>query len=554
MKKINAFLFVICYLLMAKAVFADSFGSANITIDGKSIKCEERETQRYFCDKQNVIVVLGENGWVAINGDRNKFLILKPVQKIEKEKRVIYQSAQPILPYEDTQFNRIAASTVAIKALRFSADPLAKKYAEIGQYIFDSRVDANDKVQMVLNGNKESYQCTKGKSRRVNLKQDELQNMLNVKFECRFWSCVGRDPTEKVLMLLPKAGAVYASPSVMVMKNGQAKYFPGDFKVFDGSALPLTSVIKKYNEADAPGAPQPDLDPDLLIPSNYEASKSSYKYLLEYAKHGLKDTDNNADMCTTPGIVQDNLNEQNKIALSIQKNLSQAELVEYLKVIDGSIQSFYVDRKKGQKLGCLYQDKIVDNNVLGRFDHLKEISTLKSTTKFLSVNEVQDLFQKAKNMKDIPFGYKYDGCYARAHVMSKRFEEMGIPTQKVWIKGSLYVPNTDIQWSFHVAPIVEVKDKNGNIVKYVIDPSVIDKAVPLDEWVAAIGKKTKGPIMKTTYPFPGNGLDFDRASVAISSSDVYGPQDIPGMSSQEKMDLSKQVLQEFSEVLASQGK
>ena len=157
-------------------------------------------------------------------------------------------------------------------------------------------------------------------------------------------------------------------------------------------------------------------------------------------------------------------------------------------------------------------------------------------------------------MKDIPFGYKYDGCYARAYLMSRRFEKMGISTQKVWIKGKLFVPGTDIEWDYHVAPIVDVKDKNGKIQKYVIDPSLNSKAVTIDEWVASMGKKTKGPVMKTTYPIPANVVDFQRTTVGISSNNQFVPDDLPDLTEEKKIEHVNKIMKKFSALLAEQGK
>ena len=138
--------------------------------------------------------------------------------------------------------------------------------------------------------------------------------------------------------------------------------------------------------------------------------------------------------------------------------------------------------------------------------------------------------------------------------MSRRFEEMGIATKKVWNKGKLFVPGTDIEWDYHVAPFVEVKEKNGKIQQYVIDPSLNSKAVTVDEWVASMGRKTKGPIMKTTYPMPANPVDFQRTTVGISSSSLFAPGDLPNLTEEAKMEHVTAKLEQYSAVLASQGK
>lgn len=97
----------------------------------------------------------------------------------------------------------------------------------------------------------------------------------------------------------------------------------------------------------------------------------------------------------------------------------------------------------------------------------------------------------------IPFHYPIDGCYARAHLMSERLTTMGYASKKQfavsWKPGRLTVtspyskdaaagttPTTN--WWYHVAPIIEVKKADGTIVEMVIDPSVTDHPITVDEW------------------------------------------------------------------------
>ncbi|MBC7714769.1 MAG: hypothetical protein H7177_15590 [Rhizobacter sp.] len=551
MKKFNALIFVCFYLLLSKMVFA-----ATVEVEGKQYNCEAPKSyMTYVCanGSKKIIVGMTDGGWAAFSKEGPGIVSLKSITKLIDGK-VLYQSNE-IAPYEDTIYNRKIAADQINFSLGSKSEPLAKELVSEANTFNSNYNEVIPSLTLKMNEGGDVYQCTKGSTRPLTNKQTSLQDQYKTKFTCPYYSCSGKDPAEKVLMVLPKPGNTFTSPNMLVMKNGQAKLVEGGYKISNGSSLLIANFPKGYNsdnDDNTAGLPPADVNPDLLIPSKYNDSKSSYKYLLDMAKKDFDDS-GYLDLCSGNDIKALGA-ERKKIGLAMQSYLSEAELIEYLKVIDGSIHSYYVDRKKGQTLGCLYQNKVVDSSVLGQYGHLKEISTVKSNGKYLRPDEVQDLFKKAKNMKDIPFDYKYDGCYARAHVMSKRFEAMGIPTQKAWIKGKLFVPGTDIEWQYHVAPTVEVKEKNGKIVNYVIDPSLTDKAVPLDEWVAAMGKKTTGPIMKTTYPFPGNALDFQRTTVAISPSDVYAPTDLQSMSAEDKMEFSTQKLKEFTEVLASQGK
>lgn len=94
-----------------------------------------------------------------------------------------------------------------------------------------------------------------------------------------------------------------------------------------------------------------------------------------------------------------------------------------------------------------------------------------------------EIFQKMKNKSYIPFRYPEDGCYARAQEMSRLIEiEENITTGKVFIEGNLKVitknsPNGYVTWWYHVAPVVLVKGS-----PYVIDPSIFQNPVPVNEW------------------------------------------------------------------------
>jgi hypothetical protein len=63
-------------------------------------------------------------------------------------------------------------------------------------------------------------------------------------------------------------------------------------------------------------------------------------------------------------------------------------------------------------------------------------------------------------IKDIPFAYGKDGCFARAHKMAMVLDEDQVISGKAFIKGRFYVQtiNGPAFWTYHVAPVVMVKD------------------------------------------------------------------------------------------------
>jgi hypothetical protein len=112
----------------------------------------------------------------------------------------------------------------------------------------------------------------------------------------------------------------------------------------------------------------------------------------------------------------------------------------------------------------------------------------------LSADEGQAWFDWLGRMDDIAFMFPEDGCYARAHLMIKRLGEHGIRADRVWAianpkapDDSLYVatandPDGYVEWSWHVAPVLPVRDRSGKVRDMVFDPSLFKTPVRVDQW------------------------------------------------------------------------
>lgn len=91
----------------------------------------------------------------------------------------------------------------------------------------------------------------------------------------------------------------------------------------------------------------------------------------------------------------------------------------------------------------------------------------------------------------IPFTYPDDGCWGRAHEMSRLMIASGVRPEKIWIYGNLRVrtannPACEVQWGWHVAPVLRVDTASGPQV-HVIDPSLFPSSTPQATWVGAQG-------------------------------------------------------------------
>ncbi|MFK7941789.1 MAG: protein-glutamine glutaminase family protein, partial [Paracoccaceae bacterium] len=123
----------------------------------------------------------------------------------------------------------------------------------------------------------------------------------------------------------------------------------------------------------------------------------------------------------------------------------------------------------------------------------------------LSPEEAQALFDDMAAQADIPFDFPPDCCYARAERMSQLMTGRGIENRKAWAYasrpfGTLDPTNADgslvrfppgsgdpVQWGYHVAPTVLVRQPDGTCRDMVIDPSLRDTPVTVDEWEGLMG-------------------------------------------------------------------
>jgi hypothetical protein len=98
-------------------------------------------------------------------------------------------------------------------------------------------------------------------------------------------------------------------------------------------------------------------------------------------------------------------------------------------------------------------------------------------------------FRRMAEADDIAWTHPQDGCYSRAHLMVRRLRDLGYRPGKVWAFASgqnlhartLHDPQGYIEWWWHVAPTLMVKD-GGAIREVVIDPSLFTRPVSLQRW------------------------------------------------------------------------
>lgn len=225
----------------------------------------------------------------------------------------------------------------------------------------------------------------------------------------------------------------------------------------------------------------------------------------------------------------------------VRKKIADSEVVQLVEVSSNILTSRFINPSAVPDNACRdgetwYRDSSYD---------LSRAMLTNASPKTISMDVANRLFNEARAMDDIAWDYKMDGCYARAHLMARRFEEQGIHVDKVWIKGELNVPSEGITWNFHVAPVVYVESGDGKVERMVIDPSLSDRPLTVDQWSAIMRKGVIGDTVETSYPFPHNAASLERTAIAFSNSDPYLPYDPLGMSEAEKMQQSTATMERY---------
>jgi hypothetical protein len=108
----------------------------------------------------------------------------------------------------------------------------------------------------------------------------------------------------------------------------------------------------------------------------------------------------------------------------------------------------------------------------------------------LTPSEAKRVFAWLAAQKDIAFLVPSEGCFARAHLMVRRMQRLGLRPGKVWTfanRHSLrvrtrYHPRGAVEWKYHVAPYLRVRAANGKVYHMVFDPSLFKRPVSVTKW------------------------------------------------------------------------
>ncbi|HEY0555153.1 MAG TPA: protein-glutamine glutaminase family protein [Thermoanaerobaculia bacterium] len=108
----------------------------------------------------------------------------------------------------------------------------------------------------------------------------------------------------------------------------------------------------------------------------------------------------------------------------------------------------------------------------------------------VSLDEAEMFFSRVRRQPHIPFQHPSNGCWARAHEMTRLIEhhfdrDPRAVVAKIWNFGDLTVhtdnsPTCAVDWIYHVAPVVRTGDGPDDML--VIDPALFEQPVKITEW------------------------------------------------------------------------
>lgn len=384
-------------------------------------------------------------------------------------------------------------------------------------------------------------QCKRKKDNRKKADVIQIERSMNRMIKCGLFSC-GKDKSGNERLLISNYN--YSMGAVEILTVGKEGILNTPFiksiqsqKSKENLYFVSDEQLKLYEnpgEMSYYGGVKPEIGLDEMIPEEFKGQDQYLRKMMYPNYESVMDDSLRA--CHDKDI-----EDYKKAKERVFEKLANAKVVQYISGSNSILNGQFINPTKVPsgacfKNGVYYNPKFIDD--------AKELESL-GKPKTISKEKAKELFDMAKEMNDIAWKFKQDGCYARAHLMARRFEEKGIYVDKAWVKGDLIANGKDgskVNWNFHVAPVVYVEDENGKVEKMVIDPSIHDKPVTAIHWAENLSERSKGGVVQTKFPFPSNSAFFSKTSLAITNSDPYLPYDKIGMSESDKMKMAEDTM------------
>lgn len=527
-----------------------------MTVSGKAIDCRPvSDSTFYKCDDNSFFQPANPYSKMVRRNDQGEILTETVESIVNFDGQILFVNRG----FEDIAPQGLAGKYNQIINLKFSlemAEIQEPEFHHIRRVIAEQEKDILQKFKdgpyniKLKNGS--SLQCSQAfpdKPEEPASEQDLYLPYMTRPESCGVFDCV--DPKQKkqsaglkTRMYFHPHPQAHAYPTIMQMKDGKLTGFE-DFEAIENKNGDVIQEEMKFptepTESYQPVAQSQFSNPTQSLPRDLfkadvfpEIKNEEGRLANPFFFQGLSSLESSCQ--GSDAFLQDLQEHANQ-------KISQHELAQVFMFLNNDMVSFYVDPSKAREHFCFDNGRYYSPEAYEKrdynFDH-------QGANKVLTQKQVQELFDYAKSMDDIAFDYKIDGCYARAHLMARRFEEKGHLVEKAWINGDLMIPGDDpVRWSYHVAPSVYAYDDQGRVQRMIIDPSVSDKPLTSKEWSDMMTGHIDNNVQQTGFPFPSNSAPYRRASLTFTNSDPYYPLQNTVMDEKAKMEAAVKTMSDY---------
>ena len=526
----------------------------------KSISCQEdNSTHIYVCpsDLGHILVTKKYDDFIALGRGADKSTTRINIEQVHSTGKLLYAGTDnssddisspknihdliPKIEQVDSFFGINLLPNGNLDRTKGSAE-----FEKIASDFISENENNKEKIKSLYS--QKNYTVTLDNGKKINCERETPPNSKATgdyanPIQCNFFNCdkVMIDGVEYDANLLYAPNTFTPSSVQLIDKNGIAPHRNILKITSEKSSIPIEDYSDRFDSNDI----EEKNSIEEALPKNLERyGKSIALYRDDFFNQSI--TSNIKDCSKDDESLSRFISAKDKLL----EKVANLELSEFIQILaDGTIISQYLDKSKAASLRCYYDGVYLNNEAAKNLNLIdKNLHIDERKRKSISMNKANELFKEALSMKDINWQYKKDGCFARAHLMARRFEAEGVEVDKVWLKGALYIPGTDINWNYHVAPIVYVKDADGVTKKMVIDPALFDRPVSVEEWDKKIAKKTKKGSVITSFPFPDNAAEMERSSISFSTSNPFSPDENIRTTEKEKMQFAIETMEMYRDL------
>lgn len=382
------------------------------------------------------------------------------------------------------------------------------KFEEIKKEGIKKILDLQSQLDLILSNlelkiNDKRFECNRLKSK-VSTSQ------------CSIFECSDNQDTKVMVGLFQTIQGTYSS-SIVYMKNNEIFNTPaGDIYLGDSKN---NEVIKSYKNEYSES--MPGTSGSKIYPSSFSNKNQAALFVLNPAMVGLFTS--MLSVCS-----EDAEKKFYKAQQGLIDDIGQFELKEYITQLGNMTLNSFIHPENLTSASCELNGKLYSPEA---FQKLNEIQNFYQSSfqekNVITPEKASRLFEMALKNKEIYWENTNDGCYARAEIMKKQFQEENIHVDKAWIAGDLSdgASNKVKSWDYHVAPLVYVKGKNGEVQKMVIDPALFDGPVTVEKWIARTTEKSKYKNIETVFPMPVNNFYAGKNTYTITNGEIYSIKD-----------------------------